>query len=118
MPNQMTVKLESAPGALVVSSKWLGVEGDQEDVRNKYILSVDDGDVTVSYSWLRPIPTKARLGGLRPRLSVQGLALGFWAMLERALLIDDSLLEQLGGLDVGKSNIPAMIAELRNKYEL
>lgn len=116
--NRTIVRLDAAPegAALAIDSKWLGLEGDCDDVRNKYLLTVDDGDVTATYEYLRPIP-RGR-GSWRPNLSVQSLARGFWEMLESALLVDDRLLEQLGGLDIDKSNIPAMMAELKVKYDL
>jgi len=119
--NKTTVRLESAPGALTVTACWLGLEGDEDEVYNKYNLVVDDVDIEVSYSYLKPLPR----GNRHTRLSVQELAQAFWEMLESALLVDvgssthdDRLLERLDGLDIDSSNIPAIMAELKTKYNL
>jgi len=107
------VRLDSAPGTYTVTSRWIGLEGTEDDVCNKYELSVDDEDVTVTYEFT--IPERGRV--LRPRLSVRDLGRGFYEMLESALT-DERLLARLSGLDISADSISTMMAELKVKYEL
>ena len=106
------IRLTSAPGVYTVTAHWLGLEGDEKDVCNKYELSVDDEDVTVTYELAVPVP-KGR--NIRPRLSVYELGRGFREMLETALA-DERLMSKLSDLDIDQGNIRSMIAELEAKY--
>jgi len=106
------IRLDSAPGVYTLTAHWLGLEGDEKDVCNKYELSVDDEDVTVAYFLAIPIPEGRNI---RPRLSVYELGRGFLEMLESALG-DEYLMSKLHGLDIDQSNIRSMIAELEAKY--
>ena len=122
--NQVNIRLESAPGFLTVTATWLGLEGDEDEVYNKYDIIVDDAYREIKYCFLRQLP--AVRGNKHTRLSVHELAMAFWEMLESAILVDVGssmnhdarLLERLGWLDIDRNNIPEIMAELKAKYNL